>query len=90
MKLVKSVFREFNQEFVFDPAESLVKQFNAVVARLTDDEAEVINMLAEDIVAIRLKQDNTFTEGSETGAMYHDRRRWDSGIVEKGDHHGVS
>lgn len=83
MKLVKSVFREFNNEQVFDPAENLVSQFNAILGMLDKEKADMLDLLAEQIVAIRLKQDNTFTEGSETGAMYHDRGRWDSGIVEK-------
>ena len=84
MKLVKSVFREFHNERVFDPAENLVSKFNRLLELLPNqDVAKLIDSLAEDIVAIRLKQDNTFTEGSETGAMYHDRGRWDSGVVEK-------
>jgi len=89
VKLVKSVFRYEHGENIKDPAETYVESFNAVLKMVDPKIAEALDHFAEQIINIRLKQDNVFTEGPETGAMYHNRGRWDSGIVEKRDYHGV-
>lgn len=81
MKVVKSVFRGPDGETILDPAEQYVKQFNKILGFFPGDTATLLDHIAEQIMDVRLKQDNVIYEGSETANMYHERGRWQSGIT---------
>lgn len=81
MKEVKSVFRDPSGEQTFDPAALHVEAVNKILSWLNPKMAEVLDHHLEEIINVRLRQDNVITEGSQTSALYHERKRWNSGLV---------